>query len=167
MNRRNFIQTASVAALGTGVGGCALFRGDAETKIVLAANIARVASELGTTAAIRADPSRRYLFEASLAFLDALLDDENYSAEKLAEALRAAGVDIFRGDNGALLAGSLVSLFRLATGYEYVVESPRAVREVGKAIAEGMRAGLATTRSKWKPSITPSYDINPIRRERI
>ena len=167
MNRRNFLTTASVAALGTGVSGCALF-GNKADRIALAAGIARSAAEIGTVAAIRADPSKRYSIALALEVLERILGDENYSSAQLAAALQSTGEEIFRGETGALIMGAVVSVFELATSAQYVLESAKAVRVVGQAIAEGMRAGLAVTAArKWKPSIAPTYAIHPIDRYKI
>jgi hypothetical protein len=135
-----------------------------EQNIQLAATIARTAATAGTIYDLRAHPEHRVGLEAGVLALDMLIKDENYDPAALTDALSKLPIQVFQGQDGALIVTGIVSVFDLFTSTQFDVQSRPATKAMLTAIRDGVKAGLAATANRaWKPTVKPNYTIEPVR----
>lgn len=116
-----------------------------EQQAALVQSIATDAAAIGASVDLQQNPTHRPLYVACKGALDKIISDGTWDAVEFQRALRLLPVGALRGENGALIAQGILSVFTLATGYIDIANAPPLLRAAIIGCRDGLAQALAGT----------------------
>jgi hypothetical protein len=110
------------------------------------AAIAELAAYTGAGLDLVDHPQRRIYYEASVAALDGMLKDRNYSPAAFAAALQKLPVRELRGEKGALIVGAAVLLWDQYAAEIVNLDQEQTVKPVVVSVRNGLARALDSTK---------------------
>lgn len=135
--------------------GCRTMTQDEQTMLVQ--SLSTDAARIGSAVDLAKNPSHRPLYTAVKGALDRMIADGQWDALEFQRALRLLPVGALRGENGALVAQGILSVFSLATGYIDIEKSPPLLAAAMRGVRDGLEITLAEQAVGITASQAPTY----------